>query len=102
MAVGINANGIEKIKSAMSEYRMEVYKNNSISATNQKLQAAFKGTNVEQQVKALANQVMTEIDNSMKNIMKDFESRISNAAINYKKQDSSSTAISDVTKSIKS
>lgn len=102
MAVGINENGIEKIKSAMEDYRKDIYIHNNIAATNAKLTAAFKGTNIESQVKSLAEQVMTELDNSMKKIMNDFESKISNVADSYKKHDSSESAVSDAINSIKS
>ena len=100
--IGINSNGIEKIKTAMEDYRKDVYSHNVISASNAKLNAAFKGTTVESQVTRLARQVMNDIDNSMKAIMSDFESRISNVEANYKKQDSSSTVISNAINSIKS
>ncbi len=102
MAVGINANGIQKIKSAMEDYRKDIYIHNNIAATNAKLTAAFKGTNIESQVKSLAKQVVTEIDNSMQTIMKDFESKISNVAENYKKNDLSESVVSEAIKSIKS
>lgn len=100
--VGINAQGIAKIKQALEDYRKDVYTYNVISAANAKLTAAFKGTAVETQVKSLASTVMNEIDNYMKILTTDFNNRIDKVASAYKSQDSSSTAISNVTKSIKS
>lgn len=100
--VGINAQGVAKIKQALEDYRKDVWNYNVISAANTKLTAAFKGTAVESQVKSLANTVTNEIDNYMKTLTTNFNNRLDKVASAYKSQDTSSTAISDVTKSIKS
>lgn len=102
MAIGINAAGIEKIRTSMIEYQKYVYNKSYMYTPNAELQAAFKGAKVEKDIINMTQEIQSKINDQTTRIMVDFENRIRNVVSTYQKQDSSSTAVTNVTNSIKS
>ena len=98
---GFNKNGVTAMKDAIATYKNSLKKATNINVTNTEIQKAIKGTNVEAQVDTLAKTINTEVT-ALFNQLDAFSNKIDEVASAYESNDSTATAISDVTKSIKS
>lgn len=98
---GINTNNCYKMKNAVITYKNYLKNRTDISATNAQIHAAVKGTQVEGQIKILAQTIETKIK-ALYSELDAFSRALDSVVAAYKKQDSSATAVSDVTGSIKS
>lgn len=101
--IGFSEAGNLKIQRAIQDYEKRIFEGiRSIKDNNDGIKAAFKGTNTERQIETLIKAIEDDLISYTASIMSSFESRVSKVKEGYMKQDSTSTAISDVTKSIKS
>ena len=99
--VGIDAAGLDKVKTAISEYVKSVKSCSTIDATGKEIKQAIKGSNVETQVAALALKVDQSIDQIIETV-NNFSKKIDTVKANYTKYDTSASAIQNATKNIKS
>lgn len=99
--VGIRADGIDKIKVAISEYITAIQKGTNIEATAKEIQAAIKGTNVEAQVATLANNVNAKVKETV-GYLDAFSKKLDTIKSNYSSYDNSTAAIKNAANKLKS
>lgn len=101
--VGFNSEGTSKIESAILDYEKRINQGiDTLGENDSWIRAAIKGSSVENQLRGLYKQIRNDLNAYVHGIMTTFETRISKVKSSYQRQDSTSTAISDVTKSIRS
>ena len=96
---GINTNKIGAMKNAIEEWAKFV-DSKKIAVQSKRVTAAIKGSGQEAQLQKLC-QACDSYINTLTAKLRAYEARLSEVEENYKKNDTSSTAITNVTASIK-
>ncbi len=101
MAVkGLDITGVNKIKSALQDYRDAINKI-KIGEGTAVIQKAFKGSYVSQ-ISTLSKEIDSKLASYTRNLIKEFEDITSSIQSQYKTQDSNASAIKNTISSLKS
>ena len=98
---GINVNGVSEIQTAIDTYKNAIIKSTNINATTKEIQNAIKGATVEAQVSALAAAIQAK-SVALMATLDEYKATLDEVKSTYKRNDESSTSVSNVTDSIKS
>jgi hypothetical protein len=91
--VGINVNGIEKLRKAISNYQAAIKKKANIGAKKSTIEKAIKGSKSESSLKTMCNKIENEINTMLKELDK-YSKYLSTLAATYKKADSDNKSFS--------
>lgn len=97
--IGINTEGIKKMQQAIEDWAKAVDAA-KITVASKNITAALKGSTQVAQVKSLC-QACDSYTNTLTKKLRDYEQRLTEVSVAYKKNDTSSTTISSVTSAIK-
>ena len=96
---GINTGGINKVKSALDDYRKAVQKKCDISATAKQVANAIKGTTSEATLKQMALTIDTRMKQYI-NQLGQYDQLLDQMASSYNKNDEGNTTFVEVTKNL--
>ena len=101
MAVGINIDGVNKIKSALNEYCQNL-NNHNVFASNTKIRNAFEGSEIENQITNYSKAMTEHINIASRNIINAFDKKMTTVINNYMTHESKTTVIKNAAEQFKS